>query len=519
MTSATSIASPADEAIRRPRAVGFLVAAAAIVGMTYVSSVRPAAGPTAGLAQPSAAPAAALGASRLRRIPRAVSRARSRSSTGRSRSGRRTSPPSRATSCRRRPWPALYHARGRLTGDLADHQRALEAAQTAARRRAHRTGGATGHRGGGPLHAPRLQRGARRRRRAVSRPTHAARRARHDGRRQARARTRRRRTGGLCRARDARQPARRRHPTRPPGVRLRPAGRGAPPAHAPPAMRPWPQAAAGETVESASTSSRRASTHGWPAMPLARGRATRRPSTVRDTDLGALVGLARIDAFEGRTRRRHRRARAGGRDRPTARDPRAPRRPAGSDRRRRRGARASSRPCASSKRLGEIAEHRLRPRADPLRARPRRRHPTPCWPRRGRRSPRDPTPPATTPSPGRCIGSVDTTRRPPRSRAAAADGAADARLAFHRGAIALAGGDAARRSRRAPVARSRSDRRSTRSSEPRHSELLGQLAPADRGRPVTAGPALDTSRGGPDDARIVPAHLSSTNVHRDPASR
>ena len=47
---------------------------------------------------------------------------------------------------------ALYHERGRLTGDLADHQRALEAAQTAARSRPPNLPADSSRRR--PLHAP-----------------------------------------------------------------------------------------------------------------------------------------------------------------------------------------------------------------------------------------------------------------------------------------------------------------------------------------------------------------------------
>ena len=127
MTSATS-SIPGRRALRRPRAIGILVAAALIVGMTYVSSVllRP--------ASPSKAPSARRPPSvfRVPRIPR--------------RCPARWPEPDRgikvwAANLAAEPrdfmsattLAALYHERGRLTGDLADHQRALEAAQTAAR--------------------------------------------------------------------------------------------------------------------------------------------------------------------------------------------------------------------------------------------------------------------------------------------------------------------------------------------------------------------------------------------------
>jgi len=127
MTSATS-SIHGRRGLRRPRAIGILVAAAGIVAMTYVSSalLRPA-GPSkapttsaAVLAAPGAADAAAVPGS-VAQIDRGITvwaanlAAEPRDFLS-------------ATTL-----AALYHERGRLTGDLADQQRALEAAQTAAR--------------------------------------------------------------------------------------------------------------------------------------------------------------------------------------------------------------------------------------------------------------------------------------------------------------------------------------------------------------------------------------------------
>ena len=127
MTSATS-SIPGRRGLRRPRALGILVAAAVIVGMTYLSSVllRP--------ATPSKAPSAtavALG------VPGAADPAAVPGSVAQLDRGIKIWAANLAAEPRdflsATTLAALYHERGRLTGDLADHQRALEAAQTAAR--------------------------------------------------------------------------------------------------------------------------------------------------------------------------------------------------------------------------------------------------------------------------------------------------------------------------------------------------------------------------------------------------
>lgn len=127
MTYATS-SIPGRRGLRRPRAIGILVAAAAIVGMTYLSSVllRP--------ATPSkvpSAPAVAIGA------PGAADPAALPGTVAQLDRGIKVWAANLAAEPRdflsATTLAALYHERGRLTGDLADHQRALEAAQTAAR--------------------------------------------------------------------------------------------------------------------------------------------------------------------------------------------------------------------------------------------------------------------------------------------------------------------------------------------------------------------------------------------------
>ena len=365
MTSATS-SIPGRRGLRRPRAIGILVAAASIVGMTYVSSVllRPA---TAHRSAASA-PAAALG------VPGAADPAAVPGSVAQLDRGIKVWAANLAAEPRdflsATTLAALYHERGRLTGDLADHQRALEAAQTAARDRADRTGRPAA-RGGDPLHAPRLQRCVRGRRRALSRRPDPARRARHEGGRRARARTRRRRTGGLCRAVVPLPPV-------PPSTSGLPAWRPSPASrprrsawHAPPAMARWrrpPRArhadvgfyqfAAGEYARLAGDAA--SARQGYVAA-----------LAVRDTDLGALVGLARIDAFEGHTSDA-----IAGLEKAAAIAPQPETLALLGDLQAATGdAAAASRQFETVRfieRLGEIAEHRLRPLADPLRARPRR---------------------------------------------------------------------------------------------------------------------------------------------------
>jgi tetratricopeptide (TPR) repeat protein len=117
--------------VRRPRALGVLAAAALLVGLTYVAAaVRP------------AAPANSTNGTAVSRTPATID------APGGAAPGAAT--PRSLTQIDRsiKIWAAnlsaeprdfisattlasLYHARGRLTGDLADHERALEAARTA----------------------------------------------------------------------------------------------------------------------------------------------------------------------------------------------------------------------------------------------------------------------------------------------------------------------------------------------------------------------------------------------------
>ena len=127
MTPATSSIS-GRRGLRRPRAIGILVAAAVIVAMTYLSSVllRPAPPSNA-----SSAPAAALsapGAADPAAVPGTVAQIDRGIKVWAANLAAEPRDFLSATTL-----AALYHERGRLTGDLADHQHALEAAQTAAR--------------------------------------------------------------------------------------------------------------------------------------------------------------------------------------------------------------------------------------------------------------------------------------------------------------------------------------------------------------------------------------------------
>ena len=408
MTSATS-SIPGRRGLRRPRAIGILVAAALIVGMTYVSSVllRP--------ASPSKAPVRPGGRPRRSgspRIPRRCPARWPRSIAG-SRSGRPTSRPSRATSCRRRPSAALYHERGRLTGDLADHQRALEAAQTAARIAPTEPAGRlleaavryTLHDFSGAFaDADALYRGDPTQLGALATRADAELELGRVG--DARC--------GLRRPDLARRRSRRRRPARPPGDRHRPAGRGAPPG----TLRPRRRPGAGSRGRDARC--RVLPVRGRRIRPAGRrcrlGAAGLRRGARRARHRPRRAGRPRADRrLRGAHERRHRRAREGGRDRPAARDAGAAGRPAGSDRRRHRGV-APVRDRALHRATGRDREHRLRPLADPLRARPRLRHPRRCSPRPRHRSPRAPTRPVTTRSPGRCIDSAGSTSRRDRDR-------------------------------------------------------------------------------------------------------
>ena len=158
---------------------------------------------------------------------------------------------------------------------------------------------------------------------------------------------------------------------------------------------------------------------------------------VRDTDIASLVGLARIDAFEGRTAGGDRRAREGSCHRAPAGDVGIAGRPP--DRRRGHGGRDDAfKTVRFVEGLGTDREHRLRSRPDALRARPRRRDrgascPSPCV----ARGP-TPTTRGTTPSRGRCTASGGSTRRRPRSRPQAPTAPPTRRVLFHAGAIALA---------------------------------------------------------------------------------
>ena len=269
---------------------------------------------------------------------------------------------------------ALYHERGRLTGDLADHQRALEAAQTAARVAPTEPAGRlleaairyTLHDFSGAFaDADALYRGD---------PTQLGALA-----------TRADAELELGRVGDARADyAVLSSHAAGPAVDIRLARLASVTGQPAEALRlarsardgALAQAAAGETAdvgfyqfaagEYARLAGDAASARQGYAAALA----------VRDTDLGALVGLARIDAFEGRTSDA-----IAGLEKAAAIAPQpetlgAPGRPAGSDRRRRRGV-APVRDRALHRAAGRDREHRLRPRADPLRARPRLRHPTP----------------------------------------------------------------------------------------------------------------------------------------------
>jgi tetratricopeptide (TPR) repeat protein len=127
MTTATS-SIRGGRGHRRPRAIGVLAAAALIVGMTYVSTglIRP--GPPTGTPAPEPAalgipgdPGAALTPGSVPQLDRSI----------RVWAANLAAEPRDFLSAT--TLAALYHARGRLTGDLADHERALEAARTAAR--------------------------------------------------------------------------------------------------------------------------------------------------------------------------------------------------------------------------------------------------------------------------------------------------------------------------------------------------------------------------------------------------
>jgi Flp pilus assembly protein TadD len=119
--------------VRRPRAFGILVAAALLVGLTYVgAAIRPAApaGPRTGTGGttapvaidiPGGAPAGAATPGSLAQIDRSI----------KVWAANLAAEPRDFISAT--TLASLYHARGRLTGDLADHQRALEAARTATR--------------------------------------------------------------------------------------------------------------------------------------------------------------------------------------------------------------------------------------------------------------------------------------------------------------------------------------------------------------------------------------------------
>jgi tetratricopeptide (TPR) repeat protein len=100
--------------LRRPRAIGFLVAAALVVGLTYLAR------PTASVAPPVAPAGAAVAApGSIEQIDRSIKVWASNLSAE----------PRDFISAT--TLANLYHARGRLTGDLADHQKALEAARIA----------------------------------------------------------------------------------------------------------------------------------------------------------------------------------------------------------------------------------------------------------------------------------------------------------------------------------------------------------------------------------------------------
>jgi tetratricopeptide (TPR) repeat protein len=123
----TNRSMQAGRGLRRPRAPGFLAAAALLAGLTYIGAamrpgvpVDPSPGDAARIGVPGGA-AAALAPGSLAQIDRSIEiwaanlAAEPRDFLS-------------ATTL-----AALYHSRGRLTGDLADQERALEAARTAVR--------------------------------------------------------------------------------------------------------------------------------------------------------------------------------------------------------------------------------------------------------------------------------------------------------------------------------------------------------------------------------------------------
>ena len=457
MTSATS-SIPGRTGLRRPRAIGILVAAALIVGMTYVSSVVPAPAPRR---RPPAAPAAALG------VPGAADPAAVPGSVAQLDRGIKVWAANLAAEPRdfmsATTLAGLYHERGRLTGDLADHQRALEAAQTAARVAPTEPAGDTSRRPSATRSTTSAARSRTRTRSiAATRPSSA-----HSPRGQtpssssdaSATRGRTSRAGVPCRR------SGRRHPARPPGVRHRPAGRGAPPR----TLRPrWglAQAAAGETADVGFYQFAAGEYPGWPEMPRRRGRAMPRllPCATRPR-------RARRPRADRRLRRAESDAIAGLEERPRSRH--SPRRCAllgdlqAADRRRRRGL-APVRDRSLHRAAGRDPEHGLRSSAHPLRARPGGAS-RPCWPRRVHPSPVAPT--LRSRPVAWALASVDSTRRATEIAAASRGRRCPAGVPSRRDRAGS--GDAAAVVPRFG-GRLRSDRRSTRSSAPRLSVCLGR---------------------------------------------
>ena len=235
---------------------------------------------------------------------------------------------------------------------------------------------------------------------------------------------------------------------------------------------------ASRATRSASTTSRSAR-RSSPTGDAAGARAAFEAALAVRPDLpAALVGLAKLDAFDGDLSTRDRRARHGDRRDPAARLARAPVRPADAPRRGRATPRkAAGRPAddrgdRAARRRGR---QRLRPRPVPLPVRPRPRarargHASPAT-----SSPSAPTSTATTPWPGRCSTRATPPAPTPRCSRALAAGTKDARLWYHAGLIAAR--QRASRRGRAPTsaARLRSGRPWTRSPATRATDALATI--------------------------------------------
>lgn len=127
---------------RRPRAAGILLAATVLVGLTYVgSALRPAASRPADAGPANGVPATVAPDSAPIGLPGSAGGVGATTSTPGSLDQIDRSIKLWAANLAAEPrdfisattLASLYHARGRLTGDLADHKKALEAARTAVR--------------------------------------------------------------------------------------------------------------------------------------------------------------------------------------------------------------------------------------------------------------------------------------------------------------------------------------------------------------------------------------------------